>query len=135
MKNKHTVTSWPPFVPPPKKNEVFISRKSNDVILYKKIMKLLGTNDEVVIHGLGAAIEKAVTIALKIEKRNNGAFSLKISTSSVELTDEIFEKNEKEIKIENRINSAIHIVITHAQGGRIKVTTTKKQAGRMKHKF
>mmetsp|Transcript_21198 Transcript_21198/g.29196 ORF Transcript_21198/g.29196 Transcript_21198/m.29196 type:complete len:120 (-) Transcript_21198:639-998(-) len=85
-----------PLRPPSSPTDIFVSRRSNDCVLYKKSLKLLDRVDtkSITLHGLGAAIEKATILALKIQKRSNGAYRLDISTSSVELMDMVSKDPE-----------------------------------------
>ncbi|KAI8833205.1 hypothetical protein BC829DRAFT_408008 [Chytridium lagenaria] len=79
--------------------DIYISRKSVFPALLKRAIKLLKSkNPFITIHGMGAAVNKAIEVALKI------------LTSTVELVDDVVDEEEDEMTVERR-NSAIHIKI------------------------
>ena len=56
----------------------------------KQCEKILeSNNDEVIIHGLGKAINRACELALRIQKIHHGTLGLDIKTSSVKLIGKI----------------------------------------------
>ncbi|KND03509.1 uncharacterized protein SPPG_08895 [Spizellomyces punctatus DAOM BR117] len=72
------------------------------------------------IHGLGAAITRAIELALSLREKNPDRIAWTITTSSVVLVDDIEPEDvEADIYSEPRQNSAIHIRV-------VKVGTSPK---------
>lgn len=101
-----------------KRQDIYVSRKSNFQALYQRALKLL--NDDsmgegtgtVTLHGLGASIEKCVELALKIKETQHA--KLETTTSSEELVDEVMPATDDDLPSWSvRVNSAIHIKITN----------------------
>ena len=70
---------------------------------------------EIYLHSLGAAIPRALNLALQIQKNNCDTIALDTATSTVELTDD-FEPIHPESGPQyqqSRYNSAVHIKIYH----------------------
>ena len=68
---------------------------------------------EIYLHSLGAAIPRALNLALQIQKNNFDSVSLDTATSTVELTDD-FEPIQADSGPhfqQSRYNSAVHIKI------------------------
>jgi len=85
---------------------------------------------EFYLHSLGAAIPRALNLALQIQKDNSNTVSFETVTSTVELTDD-FEPLESSGSAPNqnqRHNSAVHIKICYcAQGVESAKTVTALQ--------
>lgn len=101
-----------------KKQDIYVSRKSNFKALYQRALKLLNDDSQgdgmgtVTLHGLGASIERCVELALKIQETQHA--NLETTTSSEELVDEIVPATEDDLPGWSvRVNSAIHIKITN----------------------
>eukprot|EP00026_Physarum_polycephalum_P021333 Phypoly_transcript_24520.p1 GENE.Phypoly_transcript_24520~~Phypoly_transcript_24520.p1 ORF type:complete len:158 (+),score=25.02 Phypoly_transcript_24520:67-540(+) len=94
---------------PTKKNDIYVSRKTKYFFQYKRAKKLLDDGEpEVMIHGLGAAVKRAIQLALKLTSELG--VSMGATTSTVELLDEyqpLVDDLPPRTKI--RYNSAIHI--------------------------
>ncbi|VDP33689.1 unnamed protein product, partial [Heligmosomoides polygyrus] len=64
------------------------------------------------IHGLGSSLNRAVVLALEVQKTFTDTISLNITTSTVNVTDDLFPlSDEFEMGIRNRPLSAIQIHI------------------------
>ncbi|GAB1859644.1 Ribonuclease p protein subunit p20 [Camponotus japonicus] len=63
---------------------------------------------ELIIHGLGAAVFKAVNLALRLKEIHHGTLDLDIKTSTVTLKDKLTTLDGANCEI-NRQNSGIHI--------------------------
>lgn len=101
-----------------KKNTILVHRKSDFKGQLERCQKLLDKGEEeLTIHGLGAAINRAVNIALQLEVRAKGTIKLTTSTSTVDLVDD-FEPIAEDIDpyARSRSCSAIHIVVSKASG-------------------
>lgn len=71
------------------KNEFFVSRGTKKVVVLKKATKLLdGEFDEVIIHGMGAAIYKAIDIAQDLVSKSLGELVMSPTTSTETLIDD-----------------------------------------------
>ncbi|XP_034951019.1 ribonuclease P protein subunit p20 [Chelonus insularis] len=94
-----------------KKNDVYVSNQSSFTAQLKKCEKLLDSGEsEIFIHGLGAAISKACTLALQLQSNHHQTVDLDIETSTVGLTDDIIPlTDDDDYSINKRQNSAIHI--------------------------
>ena len=51
------------------KNDVYINRNSAFPVQLERAYKLLNEGETIVIHGLGAAIHRAINIALQLQQR------------------------------------------------------------------
>ena len=106
--------------PPTLKNDIYISRKSSFPALERRAKKLMKdpTVAEIHIHGMGAAMNRAVELALELRRSCPDAFETRVDTSTVDLIDDVIEQDEKEssLKVETRSNSAIHIHLTKKLG-------------------
>ncbi|KAJ3238473.1 hypothetical protein HDU81_007742 [Chytriomyces hyalinus] len=92
--------------------DVFVSRKSSFPALLKRCAALRAKDgfSSFSIHGLGAAVAKAVSLALAFKDLNDD-IDFDISTSTVNLIDDVIEEDDedKEDSVNERKNSAIHI--------------------------
>eukprot|EP00058_Branchiostoma_floridae_P027965 XP_002613456.1 hypothetical protein BRAFLDRAFT_277479 [Branchiostoma floridae] len=67
-------------------------------------------SNEVFIHGLGHAINRAINIALQLKARGLGTIEVSTNTSTVELIDDLYpEKDDVSSEVQSRNNSAVHI--------------------------
>lgn len=96
---------------PKRKNDVYVGRKTNFKCQLERCQKLLDTEtNEVFIHGLGAAINRAINLALQLQIRGQGTVEISAHTSTVELMDDLEpETDDLEPGSFARHNSAIHI--------------------------
>ena len=96
---------------PKRKNDVYVNRKTDFKAQIARSMKLLESgNSEIYIHGLGAAVNRAINLALQIRKTSLGTIELGVTTSTVELTDDFEpEKDDLEAETRSRNNSSVHI--------------------------
>eukprot|EP01127_Copromyxa_protea_P017334 TRINITY_DN5265_c0_g1_i1.p1 TRINITY_DN5265_c0_g1~~TRINITY_DN5265_c0_g1_i1.p1 ORF type:complete len:136 (-),score=24.46 TRINITY_DN5265_c0_g1_i1:23-430(-) len=94
------------------KNDFYVSRDTQNVVVLKKAKKLLdnGEFSEVTIHGLGAAIYKAINIAQLLVSDSLGSLKMSPTTSTETLIDD-YEPlcDDLEAISQLRYNSAIHI--------------------------
>ncbi|TPX60130.1 hypothetical protein PhCBS80983_g01993 [Powellomyces hirtus] len=111
--------------PPTLATDIYVSRKSNFYAQSKRAQKLIdGQNFTfLTIHGLGAAINRAIELALHVKEQNKDRIAWSITTSTVTLADDVEPENvDDELEIATRQNSAVHIKIvrvsqtpTHAE--------------------
>ncbi|OWF46032.1 ribonuclease P protein subunit p20-like [Mizuhopecten yessoensis] len=101
---------------PKRKNDVYVSRKTDFKSQLERCKKILDLENEVFIHGLGAAITRASNLALTLELTGRGSLSTAVHTSTVELVDDLEpDKEDNEPDTFSRNNSAIHIKVYKVQ--------------------
>jgi len=96
---------------PVRKNDVYITRRTNFKAQLSRCEKLLDSGfDTINIHGLGAAVNRAINLALQLKRRGLGSLDLAINTSTVEVTDDL-EPLLDDLESQSRVRncSAIHI--------------------------
>lgn len=93
------------------KTDIYVSRKSAYPALLKRATQLLEDNTikSFVIHGMGAALNRAIELALELQQSYPQRFKWDITTDTVKLIDDVEE--EASSSVETRCNSAIHIAI------------------------
>ncbi|XP_060079567.1 ribonuclease P protein subunit p20-like [Ylistrum balloti] len=97
---------------PKRKNDVYVSRKTNYKSQLERCKKILDLENEVYIHGLGAAITRAANLALTVQAAGRGSIAIATHTSTVELVDDLEpDKDDNEPDTFSRNNSAIHIKV------------------------
>ncbi|CAD5125180.1 unnamed protein product [Dimorphilus gyrociliatus] len=96
---------------PRRKIDIYVTKKTNFNCQMAKCGKLFDEGEnEIYIHGLGAAVNRAITLALELIEKSGGTLSQSVETSSVRLTDDIEPlTDEGEHSTRTRTNSAIHI--------------------------
>ncbi|XP_015190520.1 PREDICTED: ribonuclease P protein subunit p20 [Polistes dominula] len=108
------------------KLHVCVTKKTCFKAQLQRCKKLFNTgSSEIVIHGLGAAVERACNLALQLKEIHYNILELDIKTSTVELMDDIKPHNDDddgEMKL--RRNSAIHIRVFRKEP--IGLISTKK---------
>ena len=96
---------------------MYVSEKTHFKAQENRCQKLLDSGSEVIIHGLGKAVNRAINLALQLQARGAGTVQLATQTSSVELTDDIIpETDEGEARTSTRSNSAVHIRVFRESG-------------------
>ncbi|KHJ87020.1 hypothetical protein OESDEN_13213 [Oesophagostomum dentatum] len=99
------------------KNHFYVTKKSSISSTLKRVEELLQNKEnEIFIHGLGASLNRAMVLALEVQNMFNNAVSMDITTSTVNVTDDLFPlSDEFELGIRNRPLSAVHIHICRNQ--------------------
>ncbi len=102
---------------PKRKNDFYVSKNTDFKNQIARCHKLLDSGwNELYIHGLGAAVNRAINIALQLKALSNGSLDVSVHTSSVELVDDIEPYSEQhEPEIQTRNNSAVHIKVFHPE--------------------
>jgi len=98
---------------PVRKNDVYVTRRTNFKAQIARCQKLLdGGFDTIYIHGLGAAVNRAINLSLQLKRRGLGSLDSAINTSTVEVTDDL-EPLLDEMEAQTRVRncSAVHIKI------------------------
>ncbi|KAF4521043.1 hypothetical protein B566_EDAN008115 [Ephemera danica] len=99
-----------------KKNDVYVDSKIPLKILFQTCEKLLDTETEIIVHGLGAAIVNTINLALLLQQQHINTLQISVNTSTVELIDDIQpEADAFETETQKRLNSAVHIRIWHVK--------------------
>lgn len=95
---------------PKRDNDVYVSRKTDFNRQLDKCKTILESGSEVFIHGLGAATNRAVNLALQLKEKGQGSLEVATHTSTVELIDD-FEPLTDDLEPDtlSRNNSAVHI--------------------------
>ncbi|VDK75516.1 unnamed protein product [Litomosoides sigmodontis] len=99
---------------PKAKNDIYITRHTSIVAQKARIIKLLDEKmNEVILHGLGAAVSRTINVALQIQRKLVDTVKLDVRTGTVKVTDSLFPlKDEMDFKTRNRLISAVHIRIS-----------------------
>jgi len=98
---------------PKRKNDIYISNKTNFKAQLERCKKLLESGcEEIYIHGLGHAIDRAVNVALQLKVLGVGSLEVAANTATVELVDDLEPLNPHlEPDTQTRNTSAIHIKV------------------------
>eukprot|EP00038_Savillea_parva_P027539 m.60113 g.60113 ORF g.60113 m.60113 type:complete len:153 (-) comp7939_c1_seq1:2703-3161(-) len=100
---------------PSGKTDLYISRNSNFQAQMAKAEKLLAQKyASICIHGLGAAINRAINLAMQLQAKSPVPLRISTTTSTVPLIDDLIPTKELLAKAavertQIRNNSAIHI--------------------------
>ena len=98
---------------PNRKNDIFVTKKTNFKAQMNRCQKLFDSGlNEVVIHGLGAAVNRAINLALQLQRNSMRTLEIATHTSTVELMDDFDgEMDEFDSHVQTRNNTAIHIKV------------------------
>ncbi|XP_072176534.1 ribonuclease P protein subunit p20-like [Diadema setosum] len=109
--NKSALRKRQPRRLPKRSNDIYVTRKSNFAGQLERCEKLLDAGEaEIHIHGLGAAINRALNLALQLESRALGTLQLAVSTDTVDLVDDVEPLcDDADFDVRERTNSAVHI--------------------------
>jgi len=114
------MTRPPQFVKrlPPKlfsaPNDFYVTRKTKLPAQLKECTKLLDKKfDEVIIHALGNAINRAIILSQALDRSMKGLLKFDVQTSSVNVTDDVVPLlDDDDIDQTHRVISAIHIIVS-----------------------
>lgn len=105
-----------PHSMPKRKNDLYVTRKTCFAAQQKRCHKLLYSDyNEIFIHGLGAAIPRAMNLALQLKMEGHGSLEVSCHTDTVYLVDDLeYEESETnplsgQVRSQKRLNSAVHI--------------------------
>jgi ribonuclease P/MRP protein subunit RPP20 len=72
-------------------------------------------NFELVIHGLGAAMNMAIDVALELQKTYHQFYVMHVQTHTVKLVDDFIpiDNDNQEVLTQVRYNSAVRITFKH----------------------
>lgn len=108
---RHALRKRQPFRFARSDRDIFVNNKTPFKGQLYKCEKLFDKGaSELVIHGLGAAVCKAASLALRLKELHHNTLDLDVKTSSVALVDKLEALNDDvDDEINRRQNSAIHI--------------------------
>lgn len=111
--NDHVVRKRLPPRPPKRPNDVYVTNRSNFQSELAKCQKLLEDGEkEVFIHGMGAAVNRAVNLALQLESKFVGGVQVAVNTSTTTLVDDLEPLHDQATyDTQTRQNSVVHIRI------------------------
>lgn len=109
----HVVRKRLPPRLPKRPNDVYVTNRSNFQCELAKCEKLLeGGETEIFIHGMGAAVNRAVNLALQLETKYLGTVQLSVNTSTTTLVDDLEPLHDQATyETQSRQNSVVHIRI------------------------
>lgn len=111
-KEEYTLKKRLPQTLPKRPNDVYVSKKTNFKAQLVRCQKILDNGNEVFVHALGAAINRAINLALQLKANGFGSVEIAVNTSTVTLTDDLEPENDElDYETLTRINSAVHIRI------------------------
>ena len=98
---------------PKQKNDIYVNKQSDFKCQLERAQKLLDSGyNEIFIHGLGAAINRAVNLALQLKERGHGSIEISAQTSSTQVVDDFRSLDEEqESYSETRTKSSIKIKV------------------------
>merc|ERR1712227_170784 len=96
---------------PRRDNDVYISRSTPEQLQLIRCQKLLDKGvSELWIHGLGAAVQRAICISLQLQQSAAGSLDIHTYTNTVELIDDLEPSCDGDVyDTQTRNNSAVHI--------------------------
>ena len=103
---------------PKRKNDVYVTKKTNFKAQLARSEALIYSNyNEIFVHGLGAAVSRAINLALQLKVRGHGSIEVACQTETVRLTDDLLYDNGSDDEsadcprphTQTRLNSAVHI--------------------------
>jgi ribonuclease P/MRP protein subunit RPP20 len=104
---------------PKRDNDIYVNMKTNFSIQLKKCEHIIdcGQYEELFIHGLGKAVNRAINMALQLQS-NNG-LEISCNTSSVDMIDDFepigINRDLLQSMTQKRTISAIHIKLFRKQ--------------------
>jgi len=70
---------------PSRPNDVYVNNRTNFKAQLARCFRCLETDDIVFIHGLGAAVTKAINLALQLQQKASVPLGISVNTSTVKL--------------------------------------------------
>ncbi|KAL0143866.1 hypothetical protein V8B55DRAFT_1481290 [Mucor lusitanicus] len=99
--------------------DIYISTKSKRSAIVKRVRRLMlkENHKSVVIHGLGAMVIRATSMALAAQEALENQVTLKPTTETIALIDDIIPDDmDKDLETQKRHNSIIHITLEAKDG-------------------
>ncbi|CAG8482996.1 6165_t:CDS:2 [Diversispora eburnea] len=96
--------------------DIYVSRNSNfkgQLFRAKRLLLEDGHSPIIIIHGLGAAIQKSINLVLTLNDLLQNQIVYKVTTGTVNLVDDIIpDDDDKDLEVQTRNNSSIHIEVS-----------------------
>ncbi|CAE7857336.1 unnamed protein product [Symbiodinium microadriaticum] len=100
-------------------NEVYVARNQSLAVLFKRIRRLFDREGhrEVVIHGMGASITKAIYVAQDVLMHYGERLSLETHHGTVDVVDDVMGEYESTVE-QRRVSSlTLHLRFTESEAG------------------
>uniref|UniRef100_A0A915JND2 Ribonuclease P protein subunit p20 n=1 Tax=Romanomermis culicivorax TaxID=13658 RepID=A0A915JND2_ROMCU len=97
---------------PTRKNDIYVTKRTNFRAQLERCRKLLDDKafDQIFVHGLGAAVNRALNLALQLKRQSVGTLEMELNTSTIEVTDDLYPLlDDLEFRQRIRNVSAVHI--------------------------
>ncbi|RKO90413.1 hypothetical protein BDK51DRAFT_11793, partial [Blyttiomyces helicus] len=80
-----------PQRPPTLKTDIYVSRKTPFKAFVARAQKLIDADDftSITVHGLGAALTRAIEVALRLKEANGERIAWVVTTSTESLVDDV----------------------------------------------
>lgn len=93
-----------------RKIDVYVTNKSNFQSQLSHCEKLLDSEEEIIIHGLGSAVTRAVHLALQVKDKYPGVVEISVCTKTVDIVDDLEPLvDQADYETQTRQNSAVQI--------------------------
>ncbi|CEI99665.1 hypothetical protein G6F70_009007 [Rhizopus microsporus] len=113
--------------------DIYVASNSKSSAIVNRVKRLMlkENHNTVTIHGLGAMVTRAISIALRAQETLNNQIELKPTTETIVLTDDIIPDDmEKDQNTQQRLNSAICIKLEAKEG----LSKLQKRTGKIIHR-
>ncbi|KAG0237164.1 ribonucleases P/MRP protein subunit pop7 [Actinomortierella wolfii] len=113
-KEEASIRKRAPLRPPTLINDIYVTNSSSYKGQLYRAKKLLVEDglDYILLHAVGAAIERAIAVAMGVSEACSGQVRCHTETSTVKLVDDVVPTDtEKDLDTQTRNNSAITIRI------------------------
>ncbi|XP_022663250.1 ribonuclease P protein subunit p20-like [Varroa jacobsoni] len=110
-KSEYELRKRPPPQMPRSPNHVYVNTRTEFKHQFERAKDvLLGGGKEVHIHGIGAAVNRAINIALQVQSHFGEVMGTDVRTGTIEVTDDLEPlANDVEPQSQKRKVSTIHI--------------------------
>lgn len=102
---------------PRRHNDVYVNMKTRFDVQIKKCVRIIeeSTFDQLFIHGIGAAVNRAINMSLQLASSHS--LNIDINTSSIEMQDDVEpigpNREDTQSFTQQRTVSAVHIRLFH----------------------
>ncbi|KAI7824760.1 ribonuclease P protein subunit p20-like protein [Gamsiella multidivaricata] len=117
-KDEATLRKRTPLRPPTLATDIYVTQTSSYKGQFTRAKKLLVEDGHpfIMLHAMGAAIERAIGLAMGISTACSGQVRCHAETATVDLVDDVIPVDtEKDLDTNTRQNSAVHIRIEMVQ--------------------
>ncbi|XP_045772859.1 ribonuclease P protein subunit p20-like isoform X1 [Maniola jurtina] len=110
---KYAIKKRLPVRPVEGENVIFVTKKTNFKAQLEKCCGLLSKGEkEIILHGLGAAIQRCCNLALQLELLFAGTCQIEVNTGTVDIIDDLEPlTDDVDFDAQVRHSSSIHIRI------------------------